>query len=144
MKKKGVYHEGWVRQSEVLKLKSPDGIYALSNSCKDYVEKLLFDRIRDEADLGVASALLMGNENWLDSETENNFAAAGVLHVLCVSGMHLVLLYGILIKLFKPLLRKRPGANHIVFPVLVGTIWFYSLITGMSPSITRAATMTTF
>ncbi|MFM7823274.1 MAG: ComEC/Rec2 family competence protein, partial [Bacteroidota bacterium] len=144
MKKKGVYHEGWVRQSEVLKLKSPDGIYALSNSCKDYVEKLLFDRIRDEADLGVASALLMGNENWLDSETENNFAAAGVLHVLCVSGMHLVLLYGILIKLFKPLLRKRPGDNHIVFPVLVVMIWFYSLITGMSPSITRAATMTTF
>jgi competence protein ComEC len=58
--------------------------------------------------------------------------------------MHLVFLYGILIKVFNPILRKKPRLSHVVFPLLVFTIWFYSLLTGMSPSITRAATMTTF
>ncbi len=144
LKKKGVYHEGWVIQSDIMELKRPNGISAFSNQCKEYVEDLLYKRLNNRADLGVASALLMGNENWLDNETEDKFAAAGVLHVLCVSGMHLVLLYGILIKLFKPLLRKKPLVSHVVFPFLICSIWFYSLLTGMSPSITRAATMTTF
>lgn len=45
-------------------------------------------------ELGVVSALVLGDDGEVDSELMHAFAASGTLHVLSVSGMHVALVHG--------------------------------------------------
>lgn len=144
LRKKGIFHEGWIQKDQWFILNEPQGILRMSNQLRERLTGTLVKHIPDTNQLGIAAALLMGNEDFLLKETEDKFATAGVLHVLCVSGMHLVLLYGILSGMLKPFMHQSGKSRHFVFPLLLSLIWFYALFTGLSPSITRAASMTTF
>lgn len=94
-------------------------------------------------DLGVAGALLLGYEDWLDPELENYWSGAGVLHVLCVSGMHVMLIYVILAGLLG-WMGKNKVLRHLRYLMLLLLIWFYAMVTGFSPSVIRAAAMISF
>jgi competence protein ComEC len=144
LKSKGIYHESWIESENWIMIKNPSGLNRQLNKLRKQLTQTLSNHIPDSNNLGVAAALLMGNEELLSNDIEHKFAAAGVLHVLCVSGMHLVLLYSIMTTLLDPVVNKVKGSRNVVFPMLLGFIWFYALFTGLSPSITRAASMTTF
>ena len=91
----------------------------------------------------VAAALILGQEDDLDAETMRNYAGAGVMHILSVSGLHVGIVYMVLNFLLGFLNRKRTTVV-IKTLILITAIWFYALITGFSPSIARSATMFTF
>jgi competence protein ComEC len=62
------------------------------------------------------------------------------MHVLAVSGLHVGIIYGFFFLFWKP--QKMTVRKRIPLLLLViGIIWSYALITGMSPSVLRAATM---
>lgn len=82
----------------------------------------------------------------LDPITKEQFAAAGAMHVLAVSGLHVGIIYGILLLIlggsgpFKPLLvqRKRRIFNGCI---IILSLWFFACLTGLSPSVVRASLM---
>lgn len=89
----------------------------------------------DEA--GLAAALLLGDGTVMDREEWDVFVRTGVVHVLAISGQHLVVLAGfvwLVLKLWG--VRRRRGA-WVVMGVMVG----YALLTGGRPSAVRAAVM---
>lgn len=88
----------------------------------------------------VAAAILLGDDDLIDPEVRHNYAGAGAVHILCVSGMHV----GILFLLFGQLLfflNRIKGGPMLKNALLVMIIWAYALLTGLSPSVSRAATM---
>lgn len=96
-----------------------------------------------ENELQIMSALTLGYKRDLDPETKRVFASAGAMHVLAVSGLHVGIVYLILNILFGFLRRQKNG--RIIFVVLViFALWFFAFLTGLSPSVSRAATMFTF
>ncbi len=95
--------------------------------------------IRDEA-FGVIAALVFGEKDFLDSETYRSYGAAGATHVLAVSGLHVGLIYLILLKICSPFRKRKFGKILTLFVGLTG-LWFYAAITGFSPSVLRASTM---
>ncbi|HEY4788967.1 MAG TPA: ComEC/Rec2 family competence protein, partial [Bacteroidales bacterium] len=109
-------------------------------------EKLLsiFTRIGLKGDeLGVASALIIGDKANLDDEIKQAYIASGTMHILAVSGMHIALLYWVLNILLSFLNALKHG-KFIKLVLLLIAVWFYALITGLGGSILRAATMITF
>ncbi|MEZ5196593.1 MAG: ComEC/Rec2 family competence protein [Bacteroidales bacterium] len=65
------------------------------------------------------------------------------MHILCVSGLHVGIIYVILNNLLLFLNRKRLlRITKVVLLLLL--IWTYALITGLSPSVLRASTMFSF
>jgi len=86
------------------------------------------------------SALLLGDKSEIESETYTMFASAGVIHILCVSGLHAGIIYLAISLILSPLDRLRNGRKIKYFAV-APVIWFYALITGLSPSVLRASTM---
>ncbi len=94
-------------------------------------------------ELGVASALTIGDKAGLDDEIKRAYVASGTMHILAVSGMHVALLYWVLQMLLSFLDRNTYG-KYIKLIVLLMAVWFYALITGMGGSILRAAAMITF
>ena len=94
-------------------------------------------------EFAVASALTFGYKDELSQFVKGVFSKTGAMHVLAVSGLHVgivFLLISTLFKFFKISYRFKP-IEHLV---LVFFVWVYALITGLSPSVLRAATMLTF
>ena len=86
---------------------------------------------------GLAAALLLGDSAALDRDEWDKFIRTGVVHVLAISGQHLVILAAfvwVVLKVFG--VRRRHGA-WVVIGVMIG----YALLTGARPSAVRAAVM---
>lgn len=91
-------------------------------------------------ELAVSEALLLGQSSDIDPQLLASYSASGTLHVLSVSGMHVALLFVVLLKLLAPL-EKRRKLQLLSFAIQFFVIWFYAMLTGMSPSVLRSVTM---
>ncbi len=100
-----------------------------------------YDLGNDE--LGVASALILGQKSYLDKELKGSFAAAGAIHILAVSGLHVGIIYLLLINLVKYVLPKK-RFKLLSVALVIAALWCYAGITGFSPSVLRATTMFSF
>lgn len=108
------------------------------------VRDRLLDILRDNhvegKEFAVAAALLLGYVDDLDPELRNDYAATGAMHILSVSGMHVGIIYIFLEYMLGFLNRTRPG-RFLKAVLLLGLIWFYAMVTGLSPCVLRAAAM---
>lgn len=112
----------------------------LAADCREFV----YGRLKDAGIMGqeleLAASLLLGQKDGLEQDTRQSFTAAGAMHVLCVSGLHVGIIFVVLNFLFKGFYRIKYG-RVIRFLLVVALIWFYALLTGMSPSVMRASLM---
>ncbi|MBD3627406.1 ComEC/Rec2 family competence protein [Cyclobacterium sp.] len=110
---------------------------------RQYLELKIAEYVQDEAAVQIAKALLLGQKADLDEEIGEAYATAGAMHILAVSGLHVGIIYGFFFLFFKP--HQMRGYKRAVFlTMVVVLIWIYAAITGLSPSVLRAATMFTF
>lgn len=91
-------------------------------------------------ELALLSALTLGNRTNLSEETRYNFAMAGAIHVLAVSGLHVGIIYMFLNYLLFFTSRFKSGRILRLIIVIV-TLWIFAALTGLRPSVTRAAFM---
>ncbi|MBP5486436.1 MAG: ComEC/Rec2 family competence protein [Bacteroidales bacterium] len=82
-------------------------------------------------------ALITGDRSGLSKETIELFRASGASHILALSGLHLGIIYLIVTRITAPV-GNSPKARVARYSLTVGTAGFYSLMTGMAPSIVRA------
>lgn len=145
MRRKGIYYTGFVREGAWRCFG-----HAPANRLK-YVSQLARNRLTNiyitsgmsGDELDILKAILLGDDDTLDSELKSSYSSAGVSHILCVSGMHVGVIFMIINFLLKPLDLFR--SSRILKTVLVMLIiWMYAHITGLAPSVTRSATMFSF
>ncbi|MEQ8682614.1 MAG: ComEC/Rec2 family competence protein [Cyclobacteriaceae bacterium] len=102
--------------------------------------QMISDYIPGVQEAAVLNALLIGVKDYLDNEIKDAYSAAGAMHVLAVSGLHVGIVYLLITLVFGSL--KSTGWGKVVFvAIALGVIWCYALITGFSPSVMRASTM---
>ncbi len=93
----------------------------------------------------ILHALLLGDRRQLDSDTRDRFARMGLLHLLAVSGLHVMVVGMILYHLLGPLLyRFRLGWRTVDILRVSCTVVLltgYMLLTGCSASVVRAVVM---
>lgn len=96
----------------------------------------------DSVTASMVEALTIGRRERLPLHLRSSYSAAGVSHVLALSGMHLALLIAILNLLcFRFLLyEQRRWAMLAVIPL----IWTFTYVAGTPPSLLRATVMATF
>ena len=94
------------------------------------------------AQQGIAEALLTGWRDDLDETTVQQFRNAGILHLLCVSGLHVGIVAWLAgLGLF--FLGRRRWHRIVKGTVQIIAIWLFVLLTGMAPSTLRAGVMFT-
>ena len=92
--------------------------------------------------IALLSALLWGDKTNLPATTREYFSAAGLSHVLAVSGLHTGIIALIISCLLYPL--RYTGLRKLPYALTIATLWVYAFITGLSPSVVRACIMATF
>ena len=91
----------------------------------------------------VTSAITLGYKNELDAEVKKAYSSSGAMHILAVSGLHVGVVY-IVIELLLLFMKRRKFLRILKAIIIVTFLWFYALLTGLSPSVLRAATMFSF
>ena len=97
----------------------------------------------EKDELSVAAGMLLGVRDMLSPELRNAYAGAGAMHILCVSGLHVGIIFMILAYLFGFLDGTDKG-KVVKSLIILLIIWFYAMLTGFSPSVVRSATMFSF
>lgn len=88
---------------------------------------------------GFLPALLIGERSMLSPAVRSDFSLLGISHLLAVSGMHLAIL-----TLFLSFLLRMARCNRkVIVTVRCFFCLFYVFLSGLSPSVLRAAIMLT-
>ena len=85
----------------------------------------------------LVNALLTGDRSSLDSSVMNSFRDSGASHILALSGLHLGIIYGILLKVTS-IFGKHPTVKAVRSLIIISLCRIYTLATGASPSLVRA------
>jgi competence protein ComEC len=88
----------------------------------------------------ILSALTLGARDEVSDDVKSVWTAAGATHVLAVSGLHVGIIFGVMQFLLSFLAGSKLG-RYIRAIILILCLWSYALITGLSPSVMRAASM---
>ena len=88
----------------------------------------------------VVKALAYGYQDEIPAGIEESFRQSGAIHLLALSGMHLGLLYGLLLKLLA-LIGNSQTVKRIRSTVIIAALWAFTIFTGCGVSILRAAVM---
>lgn len=82
-------------------------------------------------------ALILGDDRYLNEEVINSYQKIGISHLFAISGMHISILSGVLLFLF----RKLHFNEKISYLLVILFLLIYLFITGYSPSILRSVVL---
>ena len=82
-------------------------------------------------------AMVLGWKPGLTNEISEPFMRTGTLHVFAISGLHIAMIAGMLVKFLRLFGLSRKAAGAIAIPI----IWFYAAATGWQASAIRSTIM---
>ena len=91
--------------------------------------------------LALVAAITLGQKNMLEPEQKQMFMKAGIMHIMAVSGLHAVILSLFIFNLLF-FLKGRLNFLRIIITVII--LWVFAFVTGLTPSVLRAALMFSF
>tara|TARA_R100000306_G_scaffold15474_1_gene19924 strand:+ start:6619 stop:8655 length:2037 start_codon:yes stop_codon:yes gene_type:complete len=141
MKKLGVYYQIRTEPRAILAFeKGSKTIRGTAENIRSHlIAKLKESKITDN-ERSIIQALVLGQRRDIDKQLYADYAAAGAVHILAVSGLHVGILFFILKWLFLPLGKIRYG-KQIKAIAIICCLFGFALLAGLSPSVVRAATM---
>lgn len=142
MAKQGIYEQAFVKNTDwkLLHKNKGNSLKALSIKARSTLLSILKSYGLPTDEQAVAAAILLGYDDYIDPELRQQFAGSGALHVLCVSGLHVGIIYMIFNLLFG-FMRHRKWSSYLYYILLTACIWAYAFITGLAAPVLRASTM---
>lgn len=142
---RNIFHQHHVAAGQVRWIGNRPGnpVMAMAMQARSWSETQIDSLLSGDRERAVAKALILGITDGLDNELTAAYSATGAMHVLAVSGLHVSIIYAILLVLLRPLRHVRHGIAFQAGIALL-LLWLYAAVTGLSPSVLRAVTMFSF
>lgn len=139
-----VYHQLRIKQQDILNLsKGKTTLRGKADETRNHIIQKLKQSPLSTNELAIVQALILGQRKDINQQLYNDYKAAGAIHILAVSGLHIGIVYMILLSLLSPL--KRIVNNGLIISlIIVILLWGFAFLTGLSPSVIRAVTMFSF
>ena len=96
--------------------------------------------MHDTNAIAVASTLILGYKADLSDDVLQAYSKTGTIHVLSVSGAHVAIIF-VLLNLALGFLNNYRYGKILKALIIITLIWYYSLLSGFSPAVCRAAVM---
>ena len=144
--RKGILRQVYLKDDawDELGMNSANPIYAFSYRLRDFLLSTMRDLGIEGDEYAVAAAILLGYDDTLPTELRQKYVVAGSMHILCVSGMHVGVVFMVFSYLLGFLNRRKTWQNVLKQSLLLLFIWFYALLAGLAPSILRSTIMLSF
>lgn len=88
----------------------------------------------------IISSMLLGDRTELSQELNQSYVATGVVHILSISGLHVMMIFMILQFVLQPLLSLKYGCKVRIIISLI-CIWLFAFYVELQPPVFRSALM---
>jgi competence protein ComEC len=139
MRSKGITHRHYIKTYKIVGHEKNPLVFYYANRVRNHFEKKIKDFMNPH-EAGLMIAMVLGLKDGLDRELRSAYQATGTMHVLAVSGLHVGILFFVMSFFLTPL-KKIRGGKVLYVSLSLCLLWFYAVITGLSPSVMRAVTM---
>ncbi|PUZ28248.1 hypothetical protein DCC81_01825 [Chitinophaga parva] len=140
-----IFHQVWLTPAHTWVVgRTPMPLWQrILAACRQYCVRTFQRYVPSPREAGLAEALLIGYKDDLDKLLVQDYTQAGVVHIIAISGMHLLLLYEALLWLLQALPEKR-WSRAVKAALMLAVLWGFALLTGGAASVLRATLMYTF
>ncbi|MCB0478220.1 MAG: ComEC/Rec2 family competence protein [Crocinitomicaceae bacterium] len=131
----GISFKGWIDSNQIQIVGSHSSISSQLDRLKESIQKILKENTSNH---GLIMAICLGDKTDLHPDSKNLFIENGVAHIMAVSGLHIGIVYLLILsglKWFK--LEKKLIGILLAFLL----IWFFIFLTGAAVSAVRAGIM---
>lgn len=143
LENKGIKYYSFAGREDILAHSRPDnpGLKYRALIIRQRIIEMYSERGIADDRIGLVAAITLGEKSLLDQEQKQIFIKAGVMHIMAVSGLHAVILSMFIMNLLF-FLRGKLGFLRIL--AAVSLLWVFAFVTGLTPSVLRAAIMFSF
>jgi len=137
MKGRGIMYYGFIRASDIISHTCAERRTIREQSsiaARAMIDSFVRAGLEGE-NLGLVTALTIGDKDLLDKDQLTSFSRAGVMHVMAVSGMHVGMISIFLSSLLFFMKRRLKIMKTVI---IITALWAFAFITGLSPSVMRA------
>ncbi|WP_046756533.1 ComEC/Rec2 family competence protein [Kordia jejudonensis] len=138
-----IFHQLYLKTNDFISTKNVSKtIYGYAASVRNQIHKSLVACNFKNDELAVIEALLLGQRQQISKELQTQYANAGAIHILAISGLHIGIIVLLLNFLLKPMTNFRHG-KFLKLILMICILWSFAVISGLSASVVRAVTMFT-
>jgi len=143
MEGEGVKYYGFLRRDDILDHSSPShrNLREASLIIAHRMTVAFEEAGLQGEELGLVTALTIGEKDMLDRDLLTSFSRTGAMHVMAVSGLHVGMISLLLSGL---LFFMKHRFNVLRVMIILAGLWAFAFITGLSPSVLRATLMFSF
>jgi len=141
LEKQYIYHQIYTQNHTLHKIRTKTiTLSGFAAQLRNIINKKLELYNFSVDELSIINALLLGQRQDINEQIYNNYINAGAVHMLAVSGLHVGIILILLNYVLKPIETIKYG-RLIKTIIIIGLLWSFAIIAGLSASVTRAVTM---
>lgn len=138
LKRRGI--SGQIFAKEMVEYQVGSGIFHDAAKSKINILTRMKSNDFSEDAIGIVGAMLLGTYSELNQETYQAYVNTGVVHILSISGLHVMMIFSILMFVTLPLKNMNNGRQiQIVLCLIV--IWIYAFYVELKPPVFRSSLM---
>jgi competence protein ComEC len=138
-----IYHQHYLRDTSFVKISSDNSVSLKGFAFKinNYCDSIFTKYITKKNELAVTNAMILGLRDDIDNDLMAAYSAAGAIHVLSVSGLHVGVIYIILVWIFGFLKKRENYGKWLFLFIILSILWLYAVVTGLSSPVLRSTFM---
>lgn len=141
LEKQYIYHQLFIEEHSIFEIQSESrSVLGYADDLRQTINTKLNNFNFKPEELAIINALILGQRQDMDRDMYTDYANAGAIHILAVSGLHVGIILMMLNFVLKPLEYLKRGKTFKVIIILI-LLWSFAVIAGLSASVTRAVTM---
>lgn len=144
LKNKQIYAQAYVAPETVYYHKTPSkDIWYFTSKLRTTIVTHLEQSGFDKKALPIAMALLLGQQQDIDSNITKDYQYAGAVHILSVSGLHIGFIVLLINFLMRPIPNTQKG-RFLKLCISLLSLGVFGIFAGLAPSVVRSITMFSF
>lgn len=137
----GITATAYIQPEQITIIGENNGLLWHIRRLQSYIVSLLGASPLSDETTEFLTATIVGDDSLLLAETRQEFSTSGLAHILALSGLHVGLIAIIIAIILLPLSIMGYNRTRLIITIIL--LWGYAVMTGLTPSVTRAAIMTT-
>ncbi len=143
LKKKGYQYQISIYGNNFKIIGQQKNLFYQANQVRLFLEQNINQLNISQQSKAIMKALTLGQKSDIDQETYKYFSQSGAIHLLAISGLHVGIIL-IFLNIFFGSLWFLKGHDGLKSLLIILCLWFFALLTGFSPSVSRAVLMFSF
>ncbi len=138
---KGIVATTIVRPDDIIIVGHQPSILSDIEDLKAQCTQYLYNSNLSEHTAKFLNATIAGDASSITDDQRISYSTAGIAHILALSGLHVGIITIVISLFLSPLYLIQRNTLRLIITIVL--LWFYAIMTGLSPSVTRAVIMAT-